>query len=138
MMHARRHIGFRGTTLLYLAAVWFGVGLTLIIRPDPDMAHMYPLEYLPLWVRVCLWWVAAAVAVITAFWPEDAERWGFAILSLPVLFRACSYAATGILEYPHALVDAVVWTAVFGFVINTAQWPEPPRRRPDLKDGEPW
>lgn len=119
--------GFRATALIILAVVWFSVGLGLIDRPTiPGAGHPLPLEYLPLWVRVGLWWLAAVCAVVACFWPPGDDRWGWVLLSLPASLRVVSYgvgAALGWLS-PSYLVS---WLMILGLLLLLASWPEPPK-----------
>src|SRR5688572_24936293 len=87
----RRHLGYRGTALLFLGVVWFAVG-SRILQGDTDPAHKLPIEYLPVEVRAGIWWVAAAVAVMAAVWPSEKTRMGYAALVIPAALRAASYA----------------------------------------------
>ena len=128
--------GFRATALVLFALVWFSVGAGIITRPNVvDAEHRLPLEYLPLWLRVAIWWVAAACAIIATFWPPGDDRWGWVLLSLPVSLRAVTYfAATcfGWLDVTHF----VSWAVILTLVVLISFWPEPVRGRivtPDVR-----
>lgn len=128
-------VGFRSPALTFLAFVWLAVGARLLTASDPDPFHKLPIEYLPMQVRVLLWWLPAILAGIAAWVRVVPSRVGFVALVIPAAFRALSFtgaAATGLLtgDYPFwvaALVEAVVWAGVTGYVIVAAAWPDPPK-----------
>lgn len=139
-----RHLGYQGRALFFLAAMCFYVGARLL-EGDWDVAHTYPIEFLPLWLRVAVWWVPAVVAGIVSFWPPGFARWGYAALMVPIALRGFSYltaAAFWLLEKPFPQVDVLgesgaVWPALFwlgttAFVGLLAGWPEPV----DVQHGE--
>lgn len=139
----RLHLGYRGTALISLGLVWFAVGARIVTQPDDDPLHMLPIEYLPISIRSGIWFGAAAVALIVAFWPPGKTKWGYTALVIPAAFRALSYLGAVILSavgqaigrpewgYADAWVDALVWSGIVGYVMLCADWPEPP----DLSDG---
>lgn len=132
-------IGYRGATLTFLAVVWFAVGANLIADGDPDPAHRTLLELLPMWVRVAVWWVAAAVAMVTAWWPPTRPKWGYTALVVPAAFRALSYGGAATFAGWHAVTgteswtfvvatvaDTAVWLGITFYILTCAGWPEPP------------
>lgn len=129
-----RLVGYRGLTQMFLALVWVAVGFRIIEVPDADPGHKLPIEFLPVWLRVAIWWAAALAAVVTAVWPPppgNKDRWGFSALVVPVAFRAISYTGAVIFGYGGAAIDAAIWIGVSGYVMVVADWPEPvpPARR---------
>lgn len=122
-----RRLGFRGTSLLFLSLVWVAVGARIPGDPFDSPGYRLPLEYVPIPVRVGIWWVAAAVAIIAAWWPPGRTKWGFIALSVPASFRAFSYLGAALFYgHPEILIHALLWLGVTGYVVNTSNWPEPP------------
>lgn len=127
----RRLLGYRGLSLTFLALVWFAVGARLLVDPnDPGshlIGHRLPLEYLPIWLRVAIWWAAALAAVVTAWWPKGKTKWGFVALVVPASFRAISFTGALLLGAHGGLawVDAAVWVGITSYVMVLADWPEP-------------
>lgn len=118
--------GFRPTALLLFSLIWVSVGLGLITRPDSlDSTHRLPIEYLPIWLRVVLWWGPALCGVIAGFWPPGKDKWGWVLLSVPASFRAASYGIAAV----YGWIDptfALSWLVILGILALLAFWPEPP------------
>lgn len=122
------HLGYRGRALFFLAVVWAMIGVRLLETgglPDAGRGYALPLQHLPLWLRVFLWWAPAALAAVTAFWPAGWTRWGFIALVLPVAFRAASYAFSVLFGHLGDLISCLVWVGITAFVMLLAGWPEP-------------
>ncbi|WP_336650081.1 hypothetical protein [Kocuria rosea] len=62
-----RHLHTRGRILLLCAAVWWLVGLAVLLRAnrdgDPSLLHLN----IPVGLRVFGWWAGAALATYGAF-----------------------------------------------------------------------
>ena len=121
-----RFPGFRPMAMILFALIWFSVGLGLITRPDAlEAAHRLPIEYLPVWLRVVLWWVPAAIGVVLAFkWPKY-DRWAWVIMSLPASFRVISYSLAAMLGWID-ITFSLSWLVICGILTLIAAWPEPP------------
>ena len=125
---ARLHLEERGRALLMLAVVWVMIGLAVMFRPDPDIAHRLPIEYAPHWIRAAIWWIPAGIAVVTAWWPVGKDKWGYVALVIPVAFRGISYTiafALGVLTgnaygWSGYLLETIVWAFVMGLVVHLA------------------
>lgn len=118
--------GYRASALILMAVLWFSVGLGLIDRPFiPGAGHPLPLEYLPLWVRVAIWWVAAACGIVAAFWPPGNDRWGWVVMSVPASMRFVSYAVGALMDWIDTSY-VVAWTIILLLLVLFASWPEPP------------
>lgn len=122
--HYRLFPGYRPTALLLFSTIWFSVGLGLLTRPvQVETTHLLPIEYLPVWVRVGLWWAPAVAGVISAFWSSE-DKWGWALLSIPVTFRVTSYAIASVFGWLDPTY-ALSWTVILGVLALLAFWPEP-------------
>lgn len=130
MNQARRQIGFRGTALMMFACVWIGVGVGVLRHPRPETAsHILPLEYLGEDFRAAIWFAAAGVAIVTAWWPPGKDKWGWMALSIPAILRVVTYAVASVFGWLP--VDfAITWVFITGLVFLLSAWPEMPLRRP--------
>lgn len=119
--------GYRPTSLILFSLIWFSVGLSLITRPiQVESEHMLPIEYLPTWARVALWWVPAACGMVAAYWPPGHDRWGWVALSIPASFRVASYGAAAAVGWIEPTA-AISWAVIIGILTLLAFWPEPSR-----------
>jgi hypothetical protein len=118
-------LGFRGAALLLFGFVWTTVGLGVIDNPRAlDATHQLPLEYLPVWFRAGLWFVGAGAAAISAWWPKGNDKWGWSLLTVPIVLRCASYLGAAIMGW-YDWRYAVAWVTILGLVILLALWPEP-------------
>ena len=117
----------RDRALLLMAILWACVGYSLWQQPDyyPDDSH-YPMEYLPPWVRVGIWWISAACALVAVWAPKSSDKWGFLALVIPPAFRAVAFT-WGVALADTLLLSAVTWWCVTLLVYLLAAWPSPPR-----------
>lgn len=118
----RPHLTHRGAVLLPLAVIWVVTGTRLLVGPDATPGFMLPIEYLPMWARVGLWWGAAAVAAATAWTPRLVTA-GYVALVLPAGLRFTSYGGAVLLGHAHAalLLDVVTWAAITAAVMLVAR-----------------
>jgi hypothetical protein len=117
--------GYRPTALVLFSLIWFSVGLGLVTQSTQVRAeHPLPLEYLPIEWRVALWWVPALAGLVNAFWPPGKDKWGWALLSIPATFRACSYFVAAIFGWLDATYF-ISWAVILGILTLLALWPEP-------------
>lgn len=124
---ARLFPGYRPTALVLFSCIWFSVGLGLMTRPaQVEAEHPLPLEYLPLWLRVALWWLPALAGLVNAFWPPGQDKWGWAFLSIPATFRVFSYSVAAMFGWLDATY-AASWAVIIGILTLIAFWPEPVR-----------
>jgi hypothetical protein len=117
--------------LLFFAVVWFTVGFGIIDMPNPPGAtHALPLEYLPVWFRVALWFGAAVCAVVAAFWPKGQDKWGWVALGIPASLRVVSYGVAVLVGWiePRYFFS---WVFILGLVMLLASWPETLERQTD-------
>jgi hypothetical protein len=136
-VRTRLLLGYRGTALLFFALVWTTVGLGVLDNPRAiDATHALPLEYLPLWFRAGLWFTAAACALTAAFWPPGNDKWGWAVLCIPIGLRIGSYVIAAIMGW-YDVRYAVAWLTILGLVVLLAAWPEPAKPEPDVKRSDP-
>jgi hypothetical protein len=85
-----RYVGTRGWILLVCAWVWGLVGLGIILQAarmgDESLIHLY----MPVPLRVALWWVPAGLAVYGALARRDLILVVFALMIAPAI-RVASY-----------------------------------------------
>lgn len=120
-------LGFRGTSLVFLALVWFAVGSRIAAAPDPDPTYSLPLEIFPVWLRVALWWVPALVAFTVAWMSTARGKVGFVALVIPASLRGFSFAVV-LPWHLEVWIEAVVWLGIVGYILTLSAWPEPARK----------
>lgn len=128
----------RSIDKVLLAGLWFLIGLTVWLEGDDDPYHHMPLEWLPVELRVTIWWGAALFTIINLRLPPGRDHWGWAILAFPVALRALNFVLGTILGMlpidPLGDTDAwraaLAWTIVLAFVLRQAARPELPRAVP--------
>lgn len=85
-----RHLGTRGWILLVCAWVWGLLGLGVVLQAartgEPSLLHLY----MPVPLRVTLWWAPALLAVYGAFWRKRLPVVTAALIIAP-LIRVVSY-----------------------------------------------
>jgi hypothetical protein len=82
--------GNRGVALGMLGVLWIltAVGIAVAPLKRPQLLD----DWLPLWLRVALWGLPGALAVVASLWRRlDADAWGW--LMVPVVIRFVSYLA---------------------------------------------
>lgn len=143
MSHAYRtpplqRFGYRGRALTFVGLIWLLIGIRVATDPIADPDHLLLVEQLPVWLRVCLWIAGGVTAIVTAWWPTGADRFGFMALVVPAAIRTGSFAWSAFLglvtrgEVGNARhwLDATAWAVVVGFIVLVlAPWPEPAERR---------
>lgn len=130
----RLYPGERGMDLLLLGFIWLLLGFAIAEGNETHRAYVFVIEYLPIPLRVAIWWGAAAVAFITAWWPAGKDRWGFVALVIPPALRATSHVVaviSGYLTddkygYHQDWIPALSWVTVTLFVWRLARHPELP------------
>lgn len=127
-------LGYRGWDLIVVSTIWVLIGLSIHLRGDPDPEHTVMLEHFGEWLRIAIWWGAAVVGYVTAWWPPGKDRWGWTALVIPPALRALQYlvawglgvASGDMFGYAGAWLEAIAWTLVTLWVVRQAKRPEMP------------
>lgn len=110
-----RHAGNRGAVLAILGVLWILTAIGIATTPITTTGRLLPYEYLPVWLRVALWAVPGAIAVVSAVrrsW--DPIAW--MLLIAPVAERAIGFAFAWIVNifgggYPNAWRGFLLYAA---------------------------
>lgn len=121
--------GYRGRALTLVGLVWVLVGVKVLRDPGGTPY----LDHLPTWLRLSVWGATGGVALVTAWWPAGADRYGFMALSIPATIRTLANGWSWLLGIVTGnqvgnsgdWVSAVAWAAIVAFVLLLASWPEP-------------
>lgn len=118
----RRH----SLVLVIAGAVYVLLGLVLaFVEPTPTReSSLRAITWAPWWCWGVLWMSAGVAAVVSARWPEGADKWGYAVLcSISVLWTVVYLGGmllgSGAASFSGALVYlllAVLWWAISGLV----------------------
>src|SRR5262249_52293146 len=123
--------GRRGAFLLAFGMVWGLIGYGQISSPPPDQRGLHLLlDRVPLQVWGWLWITAGVVAIVSAWMPQGADRFGFLALSLMVLPWVLSYLFAwwqGI--FPRGWIAAALYGGLAIGIMVVAGWSEPPRSK---------
>lgn len=126
-----RALGRRGVVLGLLGLVWIFTGVSILVTPG---AHNYLMLDIVPPVRASAWVIAGLVAIACAGLPQGDDRWGFAALYIPALYRFLAYLygfedwiddAHGRAGDPRALVGVLAWGTVLILLVVIAGWREP-------------
>lgn len=129
-----RHLGTRGWILLLCAAVWWLVGLGVLLRAategDPALLHLY----IPAEARVAGWWIGAVLAVYGAVRKKHLPVVTSVLIVMPLL-RLSSYMwgwITYLVPGPPAgaqdgWYSAAYHAVLIGLVLVAAHTREPTR-----------
>lgn len=126
-------IGYRGTTLLLLAAIDFAYGLTFI-RTDPSqrLVNRYLEEAIPFatnqtsaGIWLVLWWTTGLFCLVNAF--RRADRWGYAAAVMLKVAYVAAVVNAGVHGMPNATTRGVVWGFIAAWVMVEARRAEPHR-----------
>lgn len=122
-----RRIGHRGDTLLLLAIIDFGYGLSLW-RPPPEAKLSSTLAFiadvLPLWLWALLWTLVGIACTIGAFMRQD--RWAYTLaVMLKVLWGGTFLFGWALADLDRGWVGAIIWLGMAGWAYRHSTWPEP-------------
>lgn len=113
-LHATRT---RGQVLFTLGVIWLLISLGIGAEDQPDGPRRLPHEHLPIAVRVALWSIPGAVAMLAVFYRrmDEAAWW---LLVIPPAERCVSFGYAWIIDtYPPGWRAALVYAAS-AFLIN--------------------
>lgn len=133
------HIGHSGAILLAFGTIWLLTGLGLAIAGDaPIISTLWPIVWMPIWLRSGLWLGAGAVAIAYALRPRwvthDGLAWG--LLYLPPAIRVLAYIIgwidslvpdAGGPGYDRGWLSALIYAAMCAAVMICSKWPDPGR-----------
>lgn len=130
-------VGHSGSMLLIFGSIWTLIGLGLATSGDaPILATLWPMTWLPMWLRVALWIVGGCVAIAYAFRPRWVDNDGVAwtLLYVPPALRSLAYF-TGWLHhllspgagFERGWSQALIYLAMTLAVVVCARWPDPGR-----------
>jgi branched-subunit amino acid ABC-type transport system permease component len=126
-------VGFRGMTLLLLAAVDFAYGRTFI-QPDPgqQVVNDYLSAAIPFagpevsrWAWAIAWWITGLFCLVNAFRRED--RWGYGMAIALKVAYIVAIVSGGLNGMPNSTVRGIVWGFITAWVVVEARRAEPHR-----------
>lgn len=126
----RKHVGHRGTFLLFLAFVNYAYGYTLLTDPAEALRHY------DTWLPLTAWgwlWIAAGV-MHTWFAFRDYDTPSFTIAALIKSAWAAMFVDLTVLQHYHrGWLLTTFWILLAAQVLHIASWPE----SPDWDNGGP-
>ena len=124
-------IEHRGAYLIMSGVIWLMIALTILVDPGPNRPELFHTQ-LPIWFRVSVWSVVGVISIVCALPRLCRWQWvGFAVLGIPPMERAVSYALGAVAVYQDGGVwtpnasGFLVWLAVLGTIRLVASWPDP-------------
>jgi hypothetical protein len=127
--------GRRGCFQILFALAYLMVGVSYTCLPSP-VERLHALAWLLRWVSIQaigdLWFVAAAVALVSAFRTIPADRFGFvALFAVPALMGVVCAVSWAVGEYPGGVVTMVLYETIATAVLVVSGMTNPvPRVRP--------
>lgn len=126
-------IGYRGSTLLLLAAVDCAYGRTFIRGDESqEIANRYLYQSLPFsdprvsqWAWALAWWITGLFCLVNAFRRDD--RWGYGMAVALKVAYVLAILYGGTLGMPNASTRSIVWTFIAAWVFIEARRAEPRR-----------
>lgn len=121
-----RHIGRRGTSLLFVGLISTVIALSLLSPPRtgrPNLAHLQLAAIAPLRVWAVLWGITAGLCLVQAFARSD--RLAFAAATALTLAWGLIHVAgslTGV--NPAGWIGGAVWLGFGGWLTLISTWPE--------------
>ena len=140
----RAHVGRRGLALIVFSLVFALTGLAALLEPAQDDGRFILYTYLPVPLRLVLWFVPAALGLWSAFRGIGRDAWGFAALVVPASIVAFSYAwsvvgyLTGLTDYSLGWTGFGRWLLVLALILIVSGWKEaddPPSTVPTHERG---
>lgn len=125
-------LGVHGYGLLWIAFVWWAIGLRALLLPAGSQPKSGILGFIPDNVALVLWWGAALLCLSAAIDREGPRRDGFALsaaVAAPIIFGSSYLAAWLINGNPIGWYVAIYYFALVGLVTLVAAIPDPPGHR---------
>lgn len=134
------HIGRRGASLLFLALIWFTIGLSLLSPLTPvQRAALSVLFRFPFSQYGWAWlWMATGLLSLVGAFAKRLELAAFAASAFLILCWALGYLAAWLLgQAPRGWLGFAVYGGFSFFIFLIAGWPEPPPLRPPGRRARP-
>jgi len=132
------HLGRRGTALVTFSLAFALTGLAALLEPTQDEGRFILYAYLPVPLRLVMWFVPAALAMWAAFQGTGRDAIGFSALMLPSLVVAISYVWSGVgylaglTDWPLGWTGAGRWFLVLTLILIISGWKEAEESSPVL------
>lgn len=126
----RAHLGRRGLALVAFSLVFALTGLAALLEPAQDGGRFILYTYLPVPLRLVLWFVPAALGLWSAFRGIGRDALGFAALVVPASIVAFSYAwsvvgyLAGLTDYALGWTGFGRWLLVLALILIVSGWKE--------------
>src|SRR5215207_5678949 len=128
-----RRLGNRGHVLLIGGFLCLVTAWTVGQAPIPTLRAAAPHEYIPAVIRELAWIVTGLVAMISAFFRQGRDKWGFAALILMPMERTLSWGSAILLHffaahrYPPLVLSVgqfALYTGLSLAILVIANWKE--------------
>jgi hypothetical protein len=133
-------LGVHGAGLLFIAAVWWIIGIRLLIHPAPAPDGVWH-AYIPTPISLAMWWGASLLCLGAAIDRHGPRRDGFALgfATIPPALAVCSYIWSWIISlipsephgYPLGWYTASLYLALVGLVVLVTAIPDPDPDQPE-------
>ncbi|OII27563.1 hypothetical protein [Frigoribacterium sp. MCBA15_019] len=142
----RERLGRRGLALVVFSLVFALTGLRAILAPTEDDGRFILYTFLPVPMRVILWFVPAALGLWAAFRGTGRDAIGFSALVIPATAIAFSYVWSwvgyfaGLTDWSLGWTGAARWLLVLALVLIVSGWKEadePPPSTISTHEGGP-
>jgi hypothetical protein len=126
----RARLGRRGLALVVFSLVFALTGLAALLEPVQDDGRFILYTYLPVPLRLVLWFVPAALGLWSAFRGAGRDALGFSALVVPASIVAFSYAwssvgyLAGLTDYALGWTGFGRWLLVLALILIVSGWKE--------------
>jgi len=141
-LRLRARLGRRGLALVVFGLTFALTGLRALLAPTEDEGRYILYTFLPVPLRLVLWFVPAGLALWAAFRGTGRDAIGFSALVIPSSVVALSYVwswvgyLAGLTDWSLGWTGAGRWLLVLALVLIIAGWGEAddPPTIPTLKE----
>jgi len=143
---AKARLGRRGLALVVFSLVFALTGLRALLAPTEDDGRFILYTFLPVPLRLVLWFVPAALGLWAALRGTGRDALGFAALVVPATAIAFSYVWSwvgyfaGMTDWSLGWTGAARWLLVLALVLIVSGWKEadePPPSTTTNHEGSP-
>jgi len=126
----RARLGRRGLALVVFGLTFALTGLRALLAPTEDEGRYILYTFLPVALRLVLWFVPAALALWAAFRGTGRDAVGFSALVIPSSVVALSYVwswvgyLAGLTDWPLGWTGAARWLLVLALILIVSGWKE--------------